>query len=279
MAAFDWGRVEEGSALPNRDRVDAMADRLAHAAKMIGPMAEQLEALAAEARADPESTFGASSASPARSPAKRRSSSARGSKGLQRTRQNLHGVFDDATVGSSREGAKEASSTPALRSAPPHRLHVDVGTQSEVNASSPVRASPVQANVPSPGMSPGGAEDSEDRVRAHMLLERASSSLRTLEAGDEVVGLTPRSLNREKIRALMPWNVARFYLAQRREERADEDAKRGRTRHRRGVFEAKQRHAGRFMADPKNRYRVAWDLCVVLPLLCYIVISMPFRCV
>jgi hypothetical protein len=229
-------------------------------------MTEHIEALVAEARADPESNFGSSPSAAARSPAHERISSLRCSNGWQRARQDLLGVTDDASVDSSREDAKQGSSNPAVHRVSPRRLHLGLETPVEANSHSPVRTNPVDAKGPS----------LEGRVRT-LFLKRASAGSLLMEIDNDVAGLTPRSLQWEKIRALMPWNVAHFYFAQRREERAEEEAKRGRTRYRRRIFEAKQKHAGRFMADPKNRYRVAWDLCVVLPLLFYIVVSVPFR--
>jgi len=276
---FDWDRCEEGSVLPNRDRVDAMAERLAHAAKLIAPMTKQIEDLVAEGRAPIKATF--ASHSPASEfPAKleRNNSSTKGSNVWQRTRQNSSANLDnedddsDASSKGSRKSRKKQIFRPSSL-----QFSLDAADSAGKGDANSVQSTLTQPSTASQGTKKGKINDDQ---ASSLILEGGSLVSKAFEisGGSDGVQSAAPSFADENTYSTLPLNLNLFCLP--RYDRVGEVKKvkhRGEAIFKETPLEAKQVEAGYCMADPRNRYRIVWDLGIVFPLLCYIVISMPFR--
>lgn len=280
---FDWDRCEEGSILPNRVRVDAMAERLAHAAQLIAPMTKQIEDLVAAGRPPAKAVF-ASPPPVAEVPPElqRNNSSSKGSNTWQRTRQNSPANLDeegdnsDASSKGSRKSAKTRNIRQSLVQFPLDAT--DLNGQGDANS---VQSTLSQSSTASQGTKKRKVAD--DRTSS-LILESGSLVSKALEfsSGSDGVEIAAPSLGEENKHSILPWTLTLFCLPQWFGDRggdAKRRKKRGEAVFKESPSEVKQEEAGYCMADPRHRYRIFWDLGVVFPLLCYIVISMPFRSV
>jgi len=282
---FDWDRCEEGSELPNRDRVDAMAERLAHVADLIAPITKQIEDLVAEGRAPTKAAFASPpSVAEISSKLQRNNSFSRGSNVWQQTRQNSsanldHDDDDNSTTSiTSSKGSVKSMKKEASRP-PPFQFPLDVSDLDDKIDGNMANSTLRQTSAASKGTNK--AKDIGDRPMS-LILESGSLVSQALEISGNSDGseTAASSLGRESALSMLPLDLNPFCLPRWRRDGVGDISKvkkRGEPIFKEPISEAKQGEAGYCMADPRNRYRIFWDVGIVFPLLCYIVISMPFR--